>query len=104
MVVKFAGLEGIGGRLRTKFGEIANFSSLLGGEAVWVESGRGVSGCEIDISLEMKNLRLRFRTINEKQKSRGEIISLYSRIKRRKYKRYKRLTLVVKVVKQARQF
>lgn len=53
VVVKLAGLEGMGGRLRTKLGEIANFSSLLGGEAVWVETGRGVSGWEIDMSLCM---------------------------------------------------
>lgn len=49
VVVKLAGLEGIGGRLRIKLGEMAIFS--LGGE-VSVNSGLGVSGWEIDIKLK----------------------------------------------------
>lgn len=58
MVVKFACFKVIGGLLRIKLGEIAIFSFVdddddeEGGGGVFEdESGRGVSGCEIDINL-----------------------------------------------------
>ena len=61
MVVKFACFKGIGGLLRIKLGEIAIFSFVdddeeEGGGGVFEdESGRGVSGCEIDINLDVSD-------------------------------------------------
>lgn len=60
VVVKLACFKGRGGLLRIKLGEIANLSfdadADEAGGGVWVvESGRGVSGCEIDINLHVSD-------------------------------------------------